>query len=672
MTKKTIGGDRLGSGKKMNVDLKTYNRSTHNLNYLWRSTMASGTLVPFMSEVGLPGDTFDIDLEAVMNTHPTIGPLFGSYKVQIDVFSCPVRLYQGQLQNNKTGIGMDMAKVKLPQMILQANVIDPTKDPDNQQMNPSSIFSYLNIRGVAGGSGDVTNTVARSFNACAYLAYWDIYKNYYANKQEEVGAVIHNPRTATDQNVASVIIKFGSFTVTLAQGDTNAPQVVQFGPIQGGNSIEILSADMLEVDINDIKLLFNQEGGSIDVTEIMQDWFWDQSTERAIGTNSKVSGVWNLYGWQYKAPTDIVEDQPQITFFPLENIDNMREDIMAHTKNPSPYIINNATYEPYGLALKGTEGADGSIRYSKMSSQEGLAIKTYQNDLFNNWMNTEWIDGENGINAITAIDVSGGSLQIDALLLGTKVYEMLTRIAISGGSYDDWQEAVYSHKRMRQVSSPVYQGGLMKELVFQEVVSNAATQVDGEQPLGTLAGKGVMTGKKKGGNVTIKIDEPSYIIGIVSLTPRIDYSQGNKWDTSLKTMDDFHKPALDEIGFQDLITEQMAWWTTTVTPEGEEFKKSAGKQPAWINYMTNVNQVRGNFAIEAGTGRDGGEMFMTLNRKYELEGTDDIKDLTTYIDPVKFNQIFAQSSRDAQNFWMQIAIDITARRKMSAKIMPNL
>ena len=27
-------------------------------------------------------------------------------------------------------------------------------------------------------------------------------------------------------------------------------------------------------------------------------------------------------------------------------------------------------------------------------------------------------------------------------------------------------------------------------------------------------------------------------------------------------MGDLHKPALDQIGFQELITEQMAWWNT--------------------------------------------------------------------------------------------------------------
>ena len=43
------------------------------------------------------------------------------------------------------------------------------------------------------------------------------------------------------------------------------------------------------------------------------------------------------------------------------------------------------------------------------------------------------------------------------------------------------------------VESPVYMGGLIKEVVFQEVVSNSEGSGEGgAKPLGTLAGKGVM------------------------------------------------------------------------------------------------------------------------------------------------------------------------------------
>jgi len=96
--KKTLGGDRLGSGRKMEVVLNHYERSTHDLSHVIRTTMSPGTLVPFLKQVGLPGDTFDIDLNADVMTSPTIGPLFGSFKLQLDVFLAPIRLYQGQLQ----------------------------------------------------------------------------------------------------------------------------------------------------------------------------------------------------------------------------------------------------------------------------------------------------------------------------------------------------------------------------------------------------------------------------------------------------------------------------------------------------------------------------------------------------------------------------------------------
>ena len=64
------------------------------------------------------------------------------------------------------------------------------------------------------------------------------------------------------------------------------------------------------------------------------------------------------------------------------------------------------------------------------TNQFGLWVKTYQSDIFNNWVNTEWIDGDNGINAITAIkiDPESNSFQLDTLNLAKKVYDMLNRI----------------------------------------------------------------------------------------------------------------------------------------------------------------------------------------------------------------------------------------------------
>jgi len=650
--------------------------------------MASGTLVPFMSEVALPGDSFDIDLDCDVKTLPTVGPLFGSYKVQLDVFQCPVRLYNGKLHMNMLNIGMDMSQILLPQLRMYASY-DETKG-DNQQINSSSIYSYLNMRGLGRTSGAY---ITRYFNAIPYLGYWDIYKNYYANKQEERGYVIHASDLSNNFEINTCVITVdgvdSGFTKDIyeyAGDDVNTEN-------QSG---ELPSVTMrLTCEWNNTGTVYGEPDGSSIIIKrggsvvTLESQF--QNVTVTVSSNPTVFfidytgfvGVRNDDSWGVEGqddaqgdPTQITntlpqgEGQPQLTEFPLDNIDDMRMDILEAVRDTTAFEITETSVSPYGLGLDYIPGAGGDVslnKYYKLASQEGLGIKTYQSDLFNNWISTEWIDGSNGINEVTAVSTAGDEFTIDSLNLANKVYNMLNRIAISGGSYDDWLDAVYTHERAKSCENPIYHGSLIKELGFEEVVSlSDVNDVNGEaQPLGTLAGRGRLTGKNKGGKIKIKVDEPSYIIGLVSLTPRIDYSQGNKWDTNLKTMNDLHKPALDAIGYQDLITDQMAWFDTAGDTTGALTYSTAGKQPAWINYMTNVNQTRGNFAIQ------GDSMFMTLNRRYE-QGTNGIEDLTTYVDPSKYNEIFAQSDLSSQNFWVQISNKILARRKMSAKVIPNL
>lgn len=658
MSKVTIGGDRLGAGSEMDVSFKNYERSTHDLSYVWRSSMSAGTLVPFMSELCLPGDTMSIELNSQCLTLPTIGPLFGSYKVQLDVFQCPIRLYQGKLHMNMLNIGLDMSAIKLPLMELSA-YWNPN-DGELQQVNPSCVLNYL---GVAGNgrfttTGTTAGTTVRRFNAVPYLAYWDIYKNYYANKQEEVGYMISNTSYDTvtaaawyDDTAAGTSILDATITIDVSGGITgSSPRLQLSGP---GLTLE---AD--EYDWSQVKLTI--EGTALPIDQ----WFSDiyKSTATTVVCQGFLGGsaVDNKsVRFNNQAIPIVGSDLLQ---FDLDNIDTMRQNILADVASANAYVIDSTSIDPYGAPF--TTTATNTKAFE--ASQEGLAIKTYQSDLFNNWISTEWIDGTNGVADVTAVAVVANEFTIDALNLAQKTYIMLNRIAVSGGSYDDWLDAVYTHERAKSIESPLYHGSLIKELSFQEVISNSNYQADGvNQPLGTLAGRGRYTDKHKGGKMHIKIHEPSYLIGIVSITPRLDYSNGNKWDMNIRTMDDLHKPALDGIGFQDLLTDQMAWYDTECDGADTQVFSSVGKQPAWVNYMTNVNRCYGNFADV------NKEMFMTLNRRYDFE-ISGIGDLTTYIDPSKFNFIFADTNLDSQNFWMQISVKNIARRKMSAKQIPNL
>ncbi|WP_176225511.1 hypothetical protein, partial [Staphylococcus aureus] len=174
----------------MQVDMRTYNRSTHDLSYVWRNTQSPGTLVPFICELALPGDVHEIQLSANVLTHPTVGPLFGSFKLQLDVFECPIRLYNAQLHNNKLGIGLDMSKVKFP--VINVTYNKTTDNPltikgslNDAQVNPSCLRSYLGFNGEGRFYPTAGQTQQIASQCMPELMYYDIFKNYYANLQEK-------------------------------------------------------------------------------------------------------------------------------------------------------------------------------------------------------------------------------------------------------------------------------------------------------------------------------------------------------------------------------------------------------------------------------------------------------------------------------------------------------
>lgn len=639
---KNIGKNTIGDNNKMSISLHDYNMSTHDLSTIVRNTQSPGTLVPNLCLVAQKGDTFDIDIDSNVLTHPTTGPLFGSFKLEHHVYTGPVRLYNSWLHNNRTKIGLNMEQVKLPQIKVKLNQLWDSPSNDEKQwiqVNPSCLLAYLGIRGYANPkkTGDITV----SKNALPILTYFDIFKNYYANTQEEKFYMI-GASPELELNINGIKIK-------------NPDDIIESeGSINPTSTIKIEEA---EISTNNIKLIVKQNINGR-TTVMTPNELGDTEVANNIltikTTNIPTGGTWFVRSIYSTKRTSIKSYQ-------LENLDTIRDKILL-TSGDMEFDISNESMSvpPFTDFAKRTSKKN----LNTTNTQFGLCLKTYNSDLYQNWINTEWIEGSNGINEASAVDVSNGKLSMDALNLSQKVYNFLNRIAVSGGTYRDWLETVYTGGNyMERCETPMFEGGVSQEIVFQEVISNSANQ---DEPLGTLAGRGVTTSRQKGGHIRIKVTEPCYIMCICSITPRIDYGQGNTWDTYLETMNDWHKPALDGIGYQDSLNGERAWWTDNIAENSQLSKTAAGKTVAWINYMTNVNRTFGNFAPEMP------ESFMVLNRNYSMASNGQIEDLTTYIDPVKFNYIFADTNLDAMNFWVQTKFDIKVRRLISAKQIPNL
>lgn len=673
--KVSIGKNTLGGGKRMMTRLNNYNRSTHDLSHICRTSMAPGVLVPTMKHLVLPGDTFPIDTRCHTLTHPTIGPLFGSFKQQNDFFFCPIRLYNAMLHNNALNIGLDMKNVKFPYVRLQntrttQEYLEGSGDTLRKQVNPSSLPAYLGYKAL---NSEEAEQDRGTIQVLPIIMYFDIFKNYYANKQENsfyqiVGNSVFQYTTSGGNgntiyfNVQSSI---SAKWAEISKISSNPIDVVTTVPTGAKYYYGFVIQSNIAIDESDIYIDFGylrfDTYGIGEFKGYLSNLLNDGAILRssvATGSNSRsyiipltvmTEGIHSL---KNNKKITAKSDSQNYEKIELSTIDTMREKILSAGKTAyeanDPFINNIFKTFIDENAVDPERNEIPACAYPMV----GLVLKTYQSDINTNWVNTEWIDGETGINAITAIDTSSGSFTLDTLNLAKKVYTMLNRIAVSDGSYNAWIQTVYTSGGLNHIETPLYLGGSSLEIEFQEVINNSGSE---EQPLGTLAGRGIAT-NHKGGNVIFKADEPGYIFCITSITPRVDYFQGNDWDLYLNTMDDLHKPQLDGIGFQDRLYQNI-----NASANITDLKKSIGKQPAWIEYMTNVNKTYGNFALIENEG------WMCLNRIFG-----DINTYTTYIFPHLYNNIFADTDISAQNFWVQIAFNTKPRRVMSAKVIPNI
>lgn len=655
---RTLGKNTLGDNDKMKVAMRDYDMSTHDISTIFRSSIGVGMLVPFCKILCQKGDIIDINLINKTLSQPTLGPLFGSFKLQHFMFFGGFRLYNSWLHNNRTGIGMKMSDIKLPMMIASTSGI-ATDAKTN--ISASALYKYLGWSKSRRTGANATQGVSK--NGVPLLLYIDIFKNFFANMQENkfymlkgAGEVkLEIQKSYKDLNNGMYIIGKNQGTIKITNTTTIQAGVIlnKYESFWSSIKVKILESDGGLYDKRLSQLTTNMNSATITLNNVSADPY---ATILQVFTTKETANFIKTELGQYD----------------LKVLDQIR-DVILHKKGNETLLLNENNT---GLPNNGSTELQAFIKdiiNSQSNRLGGMLLKTYDSDIFNNWIKTDWIDGAGGITEITSIDITAndGKLTMDALNLQQKVYNMLNRIAVSGGTYRDWLETVYTAgKYLDRPETPVFIGGMTQYIEFDEVISKSATETAyGSQPLGDIAAIGRGGKPLNNGHIHYQCEEPGYIMGLMAITPMIDYSQGNDFDLNLQTIDDLHKPALDGIGYQDLIQEQMVGETSVY--EGslylEKIKHlAANKTVAWIDYMTNYNRTYGDFA--AGEALD----FMVLNRRYEVSNSNTISDLTTYIDPQKYIEIFADTSIDSQNFWVQTVVQATRRGNYSAKQIPFL
>lgn len=169
-------------GKYFLTDQAKNNRSNFNAGYKNRFSMDFGYLIP-AGLWDIPSNShFELDMQAVLSSNPTLAPVLGTMKFRAEAYYIEKAAYVDLLRNNE----------KVP---LDRNVPFPTFEGDNfgtagYLFSPQSgIFDFLQMYPAGWSSnmygGDAQSDRMPPLNAIPLLMYYDIYRNYYCNPQDD-------------------------------------------------------------------------------------------------------------------------------------------------------------------------------------------------------------------------------------------------------------------------------------------------------------------------------------------------------------------------------------------------------------------------------------------------------------------------------------------------------
>lgn len=655
----------------LNIDLPKPKRSNFNLGRVNRFTADVGWVIPCYVEEILPNSYKRLDVEALIQTNATVAPLMGSFKVKVDAFFVPLRLYYRHLdlnnirpdfiddfdyhyfpapnQGNYDVATVDAGNTITSQTYTRRGYFDSTEwnltvqsnvstdgnivhtvtpAPINIEVAPSSLIDYLGLLPVGYNALSWSDTI--KLNANPFIAYYDIYRNYYANP--------HDP-----------LVPF---------------RVQNYRQPSGASS----SADTVFTRDRYVRLeKFDQ---------------FVQSFTNYIDPSSSV----------------YARDAYQIF-----------RDIFRDYTAPANY---QGSFRSMPL-FAGSPFADGSLdsagAYPLLDTRDGkhfgLLRRTYMDDYFNSRFRNDFVTYMENTSTVT---VENNQFTITQLRMQNRIAKYVDKSIFSDTRFGSWIKAHFGVKTNQKLNIPQFLGSITSNIVFNDIYASAQTgessSVTDNTALGSRASLGQGYIKNKGSFIEFQATEPGYLMCMFSIIPYVSYFQGIKKMYLKTSFNDMYKPEFDAVGYDDLQKLEMSAVgynsdiysnniiLDPITPE--DYNVSIGKHPAWLEYMTSTDEVHGLMTKRYQYG------FWLLNRPYSPSIYDESGtyspsdkatipssantnkmfnftpklptfDASTYIQPEYFNNIFAVN-KFTDNFQVQMRFFDKTKQPISKQILPHL
>ena len=196
----------------------------HDLSHYLRTSMAPGLGYPICCIPCNAGDQHQLEFKHLMNTQAILNPLYGSYRLQICVFFAGISLYVPKLWRNGSLVNSSgFMDVNFPYIV-------PTAAKPMYHVHESSLSAFL---GMGYHSGAYIPNGSFKVNLIPYLMYYDIFRHYYANRQEAYYPVMMGQWNSETRVSRYQMTQLDSFFDSLipAGGDYSNTIAIQKTPI---------------------------------------------------------------------------------------------------------------------------------------------------------------------------------------------------------------------------------------------------------------------------------------------------------------------------------------------------------------------------------------------------------------------------------------------------------
>lgn len=612
-----LSREKVDSGSNYNfpdkMEIPRVPSSVFNLSHLVSGTLKNaGIIFPISWFEYMPTDRFKISIRHLIRVMPQVVPLMSRQRIFIHAFAIDYTDLQSDFNVLMSkGYSGNVVKKIAP---LTADNIDPdVYDSGSGVVEAGSLADFLGLPQGASYS----DLIARGISCLPFLAYEQIYKHYYMNKNY----YIENRNWLPDDEETFRVNENG----VLASNTDNDHAKVFFGKLHYRDYPD---------DYFTSGLPFAQRG--------------DRPTLSAFlsGQGMFESVPLTLNG-MIQTPSAPGVD----TVIKLSPVTN-NSDIIST-------VVSGYPIERYSLPLAIQQAPNQSSLKPENAGQAPIFVTPYNGTTSWTVDNLQDAVSKSGQLVANALNqgLSGSiSLGIGVDELRTLISQQveLEKMARTDGSYNSFIKTFFGTNSTEKDPRPIYIGGTYSQISFTEVLQTS--QSSASSALGQIAGHGISIDNNGYlGDFTARNYGLIMIVG--TIMPDVYYSQGlaKKWTRSKQA--EFYLPERAKLGLQPIKNEEIDF-TGDASQDNGLF--------AWQNPFDDLrymeNRICGKLADTSSLS------FYPYTQARKFENPPTLSQSFAIADDVRKDYLFAYEE-DA--YLYQFSLDIRAVRPLPYKAVPN-